>query len=90
MGLTRDRVFEFVEKNAREKKEFVKHTLMKNPILLSVCAITFYCAALCDLLVDGDVMVHTLTTYTQITAYILTVTNYCFCHECKLNLPYCK
>ena len=75
MGLTHDRVFEFAEKNAGEKKVFVKHTLMKNPILMSVCAITFYCAALCKLLVDQDVTLPKLTTYTQITAYILKVRN---------------
>ena len=73
MGLTRDRVFEFVEKNACEKKEFVTNTLKKNQILLSVSAITFYCAALCELLDDEDKILHELTTYTQITAYIMQV-----------------
>ena len=73
MGLTRERVFEFVEKNAHEKSKFVKQTLLKNPVLLSVSAITFYCAALCELLADEDVMLHKLRTYTQITAYILQV-----------------
>ena len=76
MGLTRERVMEFVDKNAPEdRREFVKQTLVKNPILLSVSAITFYCAALCQLLGDEDAIPEKLVTYTQITAYIMQVMN---------------
>ena len=74
MGLTRKRVLEFVEKNVpSERKEFVKQTLENNPTLLSVCAITFYCAALCELLLDTSDVPDTLNTYTKITAYIMQV-----------------
>ena len=74
MGLTRDRVMKFVEKNTPENKiEFVKQTLNNNPVLMSVSAITFYCAALCKVLIDEDTVPDKLTTYTRITAYIMQV-----------------
>ena len=74
MGLTRERVLEFVGKNVKpERVKIVKETLTNNPILLSVSAITFYCAALCQVLQDEVGITDTLTTYTQITAYILEV-----------------
>ena len=42
MGLTRERVMVFVDKNAvKGRSKFIKDTLIKNPILLSVSAITF-------------------------------------------------
>ena len=74
MGLTRAGVDKFIEKNVEEKrKDFVRQTLSNNPILMSVSSITFYCAALCELLVDGQMGDFQLTTYTQITAYIVKV-----------------
>ena len=74
MGLTRERVMEFVDKNApEERRDFVKETLVANPILLSVSSITFYCAALCQILGAVDVVAVKLKTYTQITAYIMQV-----------------
>ena len=75
MGLTQERVMEFVDTNAKpDRKEFIKQTLNKNPILLSVSAITFYCAALCRFLGDDDEwLIPKLATYTQITAYIMLV-----------------
>ena len=94
MGLTRERVMQFVERNVlKERVEFVKQTLEKNPILMSVSAITFYCAALCQVL--GNVTEDTddlkLSTYTQITAYIMQVNvfnvfNISSCVQCKLTL----
>ena len=74
MGLTRGRVMEFVERNVEpERKELVKKTLENNPILLSVSAITFYCAALCKVLGKEGTINVTLRTYTRITAYIMQV-----------------
>ena len=74
MGLTRERVMEFVDKNApEERRDFVKQTLLANPILLSVSSITFYCAALCQVLGAVDGAAVNLKTYTQITAYIMQV-----------------
>ena len=74
MGLTRDRVIEFVEKNVSSKRvEEVRQALQNNPILMSVSSITFYCAALCKVLGRDDVTTKDLRTYTQITAYIMEV-----------------
>ena len=74
MGLTTERVMEFVGKNVPPaRSEFVKQTLSNNPILLSVSAITFYCAALCQVLGDENAIPLKLNTYTQITAYIMQV-----------------
>ena len=74
LGLTHDGVSAFVHANVDgRQRKYVEQTLEKNPILLSVCAITFYCAALCQVLVDKDIMVHKLTTYTRITLYIMKV-----------------
>ena len=74
MGLTRERVLEFVDKNTPDnRKDLVKQKLEHNPILMSVSAITFYCAALCYVLGVDDVTAPRLTTYTMITAYIMQV-----------------
>ena len=74
MGLTKESVMEFVDKNVNSQRiHIVKQKLQSNPILMSVCAITFYCAALCQVLgEEGDLPLR-LTTYTQITAYIMQV-----------------
>ena len=81
VGLTRERVEDFVNKNVCEdRREFVQQTFKKNPILMSVSAITFYCAALCQVLQhmvdDEDHLLSKLTTYTQITAFIMQVSKY--------------
>ena len=79
MGLTRDRVMEFVDRNVRpDRVTMVKQTLTKSPILLSVCAITFYCAMLCQVLQDDIGTTDTLKTYTQITAFIILVWSFDF------------
>ena len=74
MGLTGERLMEFVDKNCTpERKSFVEETLNKNPLLKSVCTITFYCASLCLLLAEHSVQIPQLKTYTRITAYIMEV-----------------
>ena len=74
MGLTRDSIDKFVERNVSlDRQVFVKQTLENNPILLSVSSITFYCAALCQLLEKHGQLPESFTTYTQITAYIMQV-----------------
>ena len=86
MGLTQERVMEFVDKYvAKIKREFVKKTLKNNPILLSVCAITFYCAALCELLIDEKVVPTELTTYSWITFRILQVQHYNYAQRIVLT-----
>ena len=74
MGLTRELVMKFVERNvAAERVEYVKKTLRDNPILLSVSAITYYCGALCRVLEGTDLGTEDLGTYTQINAFIIEV-----------------
>ena len=73
LGLTEKRILEFIEKNVKScKRDTVRHTLEGNPVLLSVCSITFYCSALCRVLeVNSDIKGISLNTYTRITAYLI-------------------
>ena len=74
LGLTSEKVMVFVEKNVQaDRQGMVRDILSKEPVLLSVCSITFYCAAICKVLeVDCDINTEFLTTYSRITAYIIT------------------
>ena len=62
----------FVEKNVQaDRQGMVRDILSKEPVLLSVCSITFYCAAICKVLeVDCDINTDFLTTYSRITTFI--------------------
>ena len=73
LGLTQEKIMEFIEKNVNtSRRRIVQDTLAGNPVLLSVCAITFYCAALCKVLeVNLDINGMLLNTYTRITAYLI-------------------
>ena len=74
MGLTRERVMEFVKINApKGKGDLVQRTLVANPILMSVSSIPFYCAALCQVLGAVIQVAVQPKTYTQIMAYIMQV-----------------
>ena len=74
MGLTQKRVLEFIQKNVPEqKREHVEGMLVKNPMLMSVCGITFYAAILCKVLQDVEDTEGALTTYTRITCFIVMV-----------------
>ena len=74
LGLVPEKVMQFVELNVRKaRQEVVKDTLRQNPVLLSICSITFYCAALSKIFEEDEkVDVSGLTTYTRITAFILS------------------
>ena len=75
MGLTAERVMEFINKNAAAPvRKYIKQTLQRHPILLSVCSITFYCAALCRMLEGERADAPRLITYTRITECIMQVT----------------
>ena len=75
LGLTRDGVKEYIARNVREeKKNQVLSNLENNPHLMSVCGITFYCAALCTVLQrEISLSDHDLRTYTRITSFIVVV-----------------
>ena len=73
LGLTQEKIMEFIEKNVETSRwRIVQDTLVCNPVLLSVCSITFYCAALCKVL-EANSNIHkiSLNTYTRITAYLI-------------------
>ena len=51
----------------------MKETLNKNPVLLSVCSITFYCAKISKILEEDEkIDADALTTYTQIMAFFIS------------------
>ena len=74
LGLTPEKVMLFIEKNVTsEKQDVVKETLLRDPVLLSVCSITFYCACLCRVLqVNSEIKRSDLKTYSRITAFVIT------------------
>ena len=54
IGLTPEKVMQYVEQNiCSERQHVVKKTFSRNPILLSICSITFYCAEICKI-IEGD------------------------------------
>ena len=73
LGLTEERIMEFIDKNVKScRRDIVRDTVVGNPILLSVCSITFYCSALCRVLEVNSVIKGILfNTYTRITAYLI-------------------
>ena len=73
LGLTSEKIMDFIMKNVKhERRDIVRDTLKSNPILFSVCSITFYCAALCRVLeANSDIKGISLNTYTRITAYLI-------------------
>ena len=73
LGLTKEKIAELIEKNVKlSRRNVVNETLLGNPVLLSVCSITFYCAALCRVLeVNSDIKGISLNTYTRITAFLI-------------------
>ena len=90
LGLTKKQVKRFVEVKHNEKAGEIMSVLQRNPILMSVCGITFYCMAVSTLLSEGVQMVDVdIQTYTRLTAFILvkyvsrTLNNYPFVIEVK-------
>ena len=88
LGLTQKQVKRFVEVKHTEKAGQIMSVLQRNPILLSVCGITFYCMAVSTLLSEGVQMVDVdIQTYTRLTSFILvkyvsrTLNNYPFVIE---------
>ena len=73
LGLTSEKIMDFIMKNVKhERRDIVRDTHKSNPILFSVCSITFYCASLCRVLeANSDIKGMSLNTYTRITAYLI-------------------
>ena len=71
-GLTRERVHEFVRSKHQQTANQILSVLHRNPLLMSVCRIPFYCMAVSTLLSEGvQVMDEDVQTYTRLTAFIL-------------------
>ena len=79
LGLSEEKVNEFVTKNVpEEKRDNVQAVLSLNPTLRSVCSITFYASQLCKVLQDEtDAVKLNISTYSQITAFIILVSSTC-------------
>ena len=72
IGLSRRQVREYVESRHPTKANEIISVLDRNPILMSVCGITFYCMAVSSLLCEGvDVLDEDVQTYTRLTAFIM-------------------
>ena len=88
LGLTQKQVKRFVEVKHSKKSHQIMTVLHRNPILMSVCGITFYCMAVSTLLNEGVQMIDAdIQTYTRLTCFILvkyvsrTLCNYPFILE---------
>lgn len=71
-------VEEYISKHViKNKVDKVKETIIEdNPILLSVCTITFFCMMVCRALVDGYKTINVgadFVSYTRITSLIFKV-----------------
>lgn len=73
MGLTQDNVLNFMKKNLdAEKAERSLQHFKNSPVLLSMCAITYYCSVICQLLSDNQWIPDSDNlTYTRLTALII-------------------
>ena len=73
LGLTSGKIAELIKKTVKlSRRKAVYDTLLGDPVLLSICSITFYCAALCRVLeVNSDIKGMLLNTYTRITAFLI-------------------
>ena len=72
LGLTQKQVKEYVEKRHHTRAEYVMSVLYRNPLLMSVCGITFYCMAVSTLLSEGvEMFDEEIKTYTRLTAFII-------------------
>ena len=88
LGLTQKQVKRFVEVKHSKNSHQIMTVLHRNPILMSVCGITFYCMAVSTLLNEGVQMIDAdIQTYTRLTCFILvkyvsrTLCNYPFILE---------
>ena len=72
IGLTQKQIEEFVTRKHPVSAQRIISELQRNPILGSVCGITFYCMALSNILNDGvTILDEDVQTYTRLTAFIL-------------------
>ena len=72
LGLTQQDVVKYVEQKHPQKPQYIMSVLQRNPMLMSVCGITFYCMAVSTLLSQGvEILDEDVKTYTRLTAFII-------------------
>ena len=72
LGLTQKQVKEYVEKKHPQKAQHIISVLNRNPMLMSVCGITFYCMTVSTVLSQGvEILDEDVKTYTRLTAFII-------------------
>ena len=72
IGLTQQDVVKYVEQKHPQKPQYIMSVLQRNPMLMSVCGITFYCMAVSTLLSQGvEILDEDVKTYTRLTAFII-------------------
>ena len=72
IGLTQQDVVKYVEQKHPQKAQYIMSVLQRNPMLMSVCGITFYCMAVSTLLSQGvEILDEEVKTYTRLTAFII-------------------
>ena len=72
LGLTQKDVEKYVEQKHPQKAQYIMSVLNRNPMLMSVCGITFYCMAVSTLLSQGvEILEEDIKTYTRLTAFII-------------------
>ena len=72
LGLTQQDVVKYVEQKHPQKAQYIMSVLHRNPMLMSVCGITFYCMAVSTLLSQGvEILDEDVKTYTRLTAFII-------------------
>ena len=72
LGLTQTQVREYVEKKHPERAKHIMSVLNRNPLLMSVCGITFYCMAVSTLLSEGvEMLDEDVQTYTRLISFII-------------------
>ena len=72
LGLAQKDVVKYVEQKHPKKAQHIMSVLKRNPMLMSVCGITFYCMAVSTLLSQGvEILDEEVKTYTRLTAFII-------------------
>ena len=72
LSLTQKQVVRYVEQKHPQHAEYIMSVLKRNPMLMSVCGITFYCMAVSTLLSQGvEISDKDVQTYTRLTAFII-------------------
>lgn len=71
-GLSQKNIRDYIVKTYPKKQSAILEALKGNPIVMSVCAITFYCTVISEVLNDDPTLsTQGIDTYTRLQAFIL-------------------